>query len=181
MTTRSCHLFLPLLCALALPCLSLHAQQASTLQQHMGENDFHESGLDRLTPAELKHLQQWLSVHAGELAAAVPASEAASASAAAGKPARSSGWFSHHGTSANKTEVPDDTVLNRIAGSFKGWGPHTTFTLQNGQQWRVIDDSDLTTGKTLEDPEVTIKPGLLGGWLLKVKGYNASARVTPVN
>ncbi|MGH8157357.1 MAG: hypothetical protein ACREPQ_04515 [Rhodanobacter sp.] len=179
MTPRPRHLLL--LYALALPCSLLHAQQTTTLQQHMGNSDFHESGLDKLNPAELKHLQQWLSAHAAELAAAVPASEAASASAAAGKPAKSGGGLSHHDASASKAGIPNNTVVNRLAGSFKGWGPHTTFTLQNGQQWRVVDDSDLTTGKTLEDPEVTIKPGFMGSWLLMVKGYNASARVAPVN
>lgn len=176
MTSRPRHLFLPLLCGLALPGSLLHAQQTATLQQHMGNRDFHESGLDKLDPAELKHLQQWLSAHAAELAAAVPASEAATASAAAGKPSQNG----RH-ASTDKNGTPSNIVINRIAGNFKGWGPHTVLTLQNGQQWRVIDNSQLITGKTLENPEVTIKPALMDSWLLMVKGYSASARVAPAN
>lgn len=169
------HLILPALLALALGTNAV-AQQVSPLQQHMGNADFTQSGLNKLTPQELQHLQQWLAGHAAELAAAVPASDAHSATAAAAHKSKGGGWFGHRDAG-----TPSTVVSSRIAGSFKGWGPHTTFVLQNGQQWRVVDDSDLTVAKTLEDPAVTIKPGLIGGWIFKVAGYNTSARVAPAN
>jgi hypothetical protein len=53
--------------------------------------------------------------------------------------------------------------------------------LANGQRWRVADDSALATGRPLDAPAVTVGPGLLGGWLPKAAGYNASARVEPAN
>lgn len=172
--------FLLLLTLLALAG-TLHAQEASTLEQQMGSADFQQSGLNKLSPQELAHLQKWLGTHAPELAAAIPASEATSAAVAAnGKPAKDS-WFDRLRNHESKGGVPNNTVVSQIAGSFKGWGPGTTLTLQNGQKWRVADASSLSIYKPLDNPEVTIKPGMVGGWIMKVKGYNTSAQVQPAN
>lgn len=173
-------LLLPSLLALSLGCASLHAQQGIVLQQRMGAADFQQAGLDKLNPAELQHLQQWLAHHASELAAAVPASEATSANVAADKRlSRSSGWFGHKSDTAGKKS--DHVVVSPIAGSFNGWRPGSIITLQNGQKWRVIDDSSLTSTKPTDNPVVTVKPGALGSWMLKVEGYNTGARVEPAN
>ncbi|MET4570718.1 hypothetical protein [Rhodanobacter soli] len=173
-------LLLPFLLALSLGCTSLHAQQAIVLQQQMGTADFRQAGLDKLNPAELQHLQQWLAKHATELAAAVPASEAASANVAADKrPSRSNGWFGHTPDTAGKKA--NHTVISPLAGSFNGWRPGSILTLQNGQKWRVSDDSSLTATRPVDSPVATVKPGALGGWILKIEGYNTSARVEPAN
>lgn len=153
-------LALPLLLAL---CLPVHAQQANVLRQQMGATAYQRAGLDKLSASERQYLSAWLSDHAAELAAAVPASAAPTATAAT------------HAAPAHAT------VESHIAGHFNGWQPGAVLVLANGQRWRVADDSSLNTGKTLDAPTVTIKPGLLGGWLLKVTGYNTSARVQPAN
>lgn len=153
-------LTLPLLLAL---CVPLHAQQANVLRQQMDAVAYQRAGLDKLSADEQHYLATWLSTHAAELAAAVPASAAPTATAAT------------HAAPAHAT------VESHIVGRFNGWQPGAVLVLANGQRWRVADDSSLSTGKLLDAPAVTIKPGLLGSWLLKVKGYNTSARVQPAN
>jgi hypothetical protein len=149
--------------ALLLLALSVHAQQTDLMQQNMGQQAFAQAGLQKLSPDELKFLDQWLTAHAAQLAAAVPASAAPTAKAA-------SGSASAH-----------NTIQNHVAGRFRGWQSGDVLQLANGQRWRVIDNSSLNIGRVIDAPAVTIKPGLLGGWLLKVNGYNASARVEPAN
>ena len=173
-------LLLPFLLSLSLGCMSLHAQQAITLQQQMGAAEFKQAGLDKLSPAELQHLQQWLANHAPELVAAVPGSEVASANVAADKrSSRSAGWFGNKAGTAGKKN--SHTVVSPLAGSFNGWRPGSILTLQNGQKWRVSDDSSLTATRPVDSPVATVKPGALGGWILKIEGYNTSARVEPAN
>lgn len=153
-----------------------YAQQAVSLHEQMGNTEFTRAGLGKLSPVELQHLQQWLALHASNLAAAVPASVETSATVAA---AKSPGPFGH------QVKAPavkrDDTITNRIAGEFNGWQHGTTLTLQNGQRWRVKDDSLLVTRKPLAAPEVRVTPGFMGSWTLKVSGYNTTARVEPAN
>lgn len=146
--------------ALALASGAAHAQNAPGLQQRMGAAAFHQAGLDKLSPAELQALQQWLAAHAGELSpvAVAPAPTAR----AAAEPAR-------------------QAIVSHVEGRFIGWQPGSVLVLANGQHWRVVDDSALDTGRALQAPVVTVKPGLFGGWLLKVAGYNTAARVQPAN
>ncbi len=169
-------LLLPILLLSPFGVAPLHAQQAVELQQQMGNAEFSRAGLDKLSPAELQHLQQWLARHASELAVSVPASAETSATAAASK---SPGPFAHDARAPKVKR--NDTITSRIAGQFNGWRPGTTLTLQNGQKWRVRDDSTLVVREPLASPEVSVKPGFLGSWLLKVHGYNTSARVEPAN
>ena len=171
------YLFLPLVLLLSpLAIAPLHAQQAVSLEQQMGKKEFTQAGLNKLTPAELQRLQRWLVLHASDLAASVPASEEISASAAA---AKSPGPFRH------KAEAPkvkrNDSITSRIAGEFRGWQHGTMLTLQNGQRWRVKDDSTLVVPESLTSPVVFVKPGFLGSWMLRVQGYNTTARVEPAN
>lgn len=69
-------------------------------------------------------------------------------------------------------------VESRIAGTFRGWSHGTTLTLENGEQWRVVE-GDLHARPT-ESPRVTIKPGLISGWYMKVDGHSQSATVRRV-
>lgn len=169
-------LLLPTLFLSSVGMAPLHAQQAVSLQQQMGKAEFDQAGLNKLSPTELQHLQQWLALHASDLAATIPASEETSASAAA---AKSPGPFAHKPKAAKVKR--NDAITSRIAGEFHGWQHGTTLTLQNGQRWRVKDDSSLTVPESLTSPVVFVKPGFLGSWLLRVQGYNTSARVEPAN
>lgn len=163
----------PLAFVLLVAAGAAHAQSVPSLQQRMGNAAFHQAGLDRLSPQELHALEQWLAAHPDALVP--PPSDAGSATVAAD---RASG---HAGVRAAKTRPARETIVSHIAGRFGGWQPGDVLALANGQRWRVVDDSSLDTGKALDAPAVAIKPGLVGGWLLKVEGYNATARVQPAN
>ncbi len=174
---------LSLLTLLLLASAPVYAQQAVQLQQQMGATEFKASGLEKLSPSELHHLQQWLAEHSGTLATMLPASDAESAAAVRDNQAANSrrGWFSHKSKPDSVDTKDRSTVTSKIAGSFNGWDTGSVLTFENGQKWRVIDGSSLSVGKTLVDPEVTVKPGFLGSWTLKVRGYNTNAKVEPAN
>lgn len=157
-------------------------QQAVQLQEQMGTTEFKASGLEKLSPSELHHLQQWLAEHAGNLAITMPASEVKSAAAVSDNQAASGhrSWFTRKSGTAGDTKARN-TVTSTIVGNFNGWDAGSILTLQNGQKWRVTDGSSLTVRKTMVDPEVTVKPGFLGSWTLKVRGYNTNAKVEPAN
>ncbi|WEN14729.1 hypothetical protein PY254_16070 [Rhodanobacter sp. AS-Z3] len=158
----------------------LHAQQAVSLKQQMGAAQFNQAGLDKLSPAELVSLQKWLATHAVEMAAAVPASEVSSANVVADKGASQSIAATQKKSDKARSKA-SRIVTSPIAGRFDGWGPGSVIVLQNGQKWRISDDSSLQVTRSLESPVATVKPGVLGSWMLKVEGYNTSARVRPAN
>ncbi|MEO7916488.1 MAG: hypothetical protein ABIR16_02500 [Dokdonella sp.] len=151
------------------------AQQASRLEELMGSERFKQAGLDQQSPEQLKVLQDWIVAHGEEIAERTPPSEAASAASAA---TSKRGWF---GKGSAKSKAPSSTVTSRIDGEFIGWRGNSTLSLENGQQWRIRDGSSLSTRNALDHPEVTIKPGMVSGWYLQVKGYNTTALVEPAN
>lgn len=173
-------LLIPSLFALWLGCGPLHAQQAIVLKQQMGSAEFNQAGLDKLSPAELARLEQWLATHATELASAVPASAVSSASVAADKGASRSTASSEKKVAAAAKKA-SRIVVSPIAGRFTGWRPGSVIVLQNGQKWRISDDSSLTLTRPMDSPVATVKAGVLGGWMLKIEGYNTSGRVQPAN
>lgn len=67
-------------------------------------------------------------------------------------------------------------VRSRIAGGFEGWKRHQTFTLENGQRWKVIGD-DVLFVDTLESPAVTIKQSGSGAWWMSVDGVSQNVKV----
>lgn len=180
--TRLTQLALLLISAVA--CTSAIAQQSpsSMLEQRMGSAKFREAGLDRQTPEQLKVLEEWLLHNATDIVASQPASEASTATAAAtGTTARRS-WFGRTKSGKNdKEEVSNSTVNSRYAGTFTGWRPGNILELENGQKWKVNDSSSLHVRKPLDNPMITVAPGILGAWNMKVEGYNTSARVIPAN
>lgn len=66
-------------------------------------------------------------------------------------------------------------VTSRIDGRFDGWGPKSLIRLANGQVWQVSDDSDAVLN--LNNPQVTIRRGILGAFYLELDGTNRTARV----
>ena len=122
-------------------------------------------------------MQDWIIAHGDELVELQPASKASSATSAA---TTKRGWLGG-GNTAKKVDPPSSTVISKIDGEFSGWSGSTTLQLENGQQWRIKDGSSLSVRNPLDRPQVTITPGMIGGWYLKVKGYNSSALVEPAN
>lgn len=135
------------------------AQSAtSTLEERMSQKDFEASGLNRLKPAELLHLNAWLGARP----------------AAAGQ----SGGFS-----AEPTFYPEsgarEPITARVVGQFQGWRGKTRVTLDNDQIWEQAQSGSFGD-VSMTDPQVNIKPMMMGSWLMNVKGCGCSVRVKRV-
>ncbi|WP_028770410.1 hypothetical protein [Silanimonas lenta] len=152
---------LALALAVALLPFAAGAQQASTLEERMSAADFKRAGLDKLSEEELAALNAWLQRH-GSGAVAV---------AAAGEDLRG------FRRSSARNNAP---IVSRLVGESTGWTLGTLIELENGQVWRVTDTSGSFGGVRLVNPVVEIRPGLIGGWIMKFQGYNSSARVERV-
>lgn len=129
-----------------------------TLEERMPQADFRAAGLDRLSPEELAHLNQWLAEHTSH-------------------PATSSsgfGWNSFY-----PDEEARDTVESRITGTFTGWRGETVFRLDNGQRWRQSESGRFDAGE-MNNPAVTLEPMMMGSWLMRVEGCGCSVRVRRV-
>ena len=145
--------------------LGAQAQTFSSLEERMSAAEFKAAGLDKLTPEELAALNAWLQKR----------TEAAMEAAPAAAPS-----VDNRGFSRDPFGTSDGPIVSRIAGEFRGWdGTATVFTLENGQVWKSTDPAAKLVVK-VQDPIVTIRPGVLNAWVLKIQGYNASVRVIRV-
>lgn len=70
----------------------------------------------------------------------------------------------------------DQPIKSRIQGSVTGWAPETEFLLENGQRWKVLKGK-VTLPKPVENPLITVIPGIAGRWFLQVDESLPSARV----
>ena len=150
---------LALVAAIALPSLAL---AKDPIEREMTPEEFRAAGLDKLSPEELAKLNDWLRTR-GLLAA--------SAAGAASTVGFRGNTFFGTGDSAGP-------VQSEIRGEFRGWQKGDKIRLENGQVWEVIDGTLAIPPTPLA--KITIEPGFMGSWLMKVEGYNASARVRRV-
>lgn len=147
----------------------------STLEERMSGRDFRETGLEKLTDAELAALNDWLRRHSVatlDNASARPAAGVAAGSALASDSKDTRGLM-------EKTEDdPRGKVINSaIVGTFNGWkAKGTLFKLTNGMVWQQTE-SDIFAVKPVENPEITITRGFMGNWRLSVVGHNSAVRV----
>jgi len=152
-----------LLAALSGLVLSVSLAQAaefSSLEERMSRTDFQAAGLDKLSPDELKTLNDWLSRHGfveGDPVATRPGA----------KP------------EFYPDQLAREAVESRIQGEFNGWRGKTRFTLENGQIWEQAE-SGMKGDVHLDNPAVKVKPMLFGSWLMAVDGCGCSVRVRRV-
>lgn len=140
------------------------AQEA--LQDKMTPAEFKAAGLDKLTPAELASLNAWLQGKVSE-----ESSKAATKAAAEARKEveQSTRGFFDFGSS--------EPIVARLQGEFSGFANGRRYVLDNGQEWRQIDNAKLH-GVRKTNPEMTIRPSLLGNaWYLTVDGYNTRTKV----
>jgi hypothetical protein len=131
------------------------AAEFSTLEERMSQGQFHAAGLDKLSPEELKTLNDWLRGHETVTTKVVTQS---------GQPL----FY----PKASEREV----VESRIDGSFSGWLGHSVFRLENGQEWTQAESGTFSNGK-YDHPKVRVKPMLMGNWLMYVEPCGCSLRV----
>jgi hypothetical protein len=131
------------------------AAEFSSVEERMSQQEFHAAGLDKLSPEELKNLDEWLRTHQAATTKLVGPS---------GAPV----FYT------NKEEKV--AVESRIAGKFRGWYGKSTFTLENGQEWTQAESGQINVGP-YDHPKVKIKPMLVGAWLMYVEPCGCSVRV----
>jgi len=166
---------------LSLPAGTALAQRAvnGNLQQDMTPAQFKAAGLDKLTPAELASLNDWLHGKVEQVAQQAAAQTDAGTSGAALAQAREEGRQEvirkNRGFFDFGSKEP---IQSTIAGEFAGFGKGRRFVLANGQEWEQTESTSLNLRK--QDPKVTIKPGLAGAWYLQVEGSNTMPKVRRV-
>ena len=149
---------MPRLIATALAILisvAANAAEFSSLEESMSQAQFRAAGLDKLSPAELKALNDWLRSHASATTTLVTPS----------------------GQPAFYKDSEREVIESRIDGTFTGWTGKTIFRLENGQEWTQTESGSFSNGK-YDHPKVRIKPMILGSWLLSVPACGCDVRVT---
>lgn len=142
---------------------ALWAQQGfATLEEQMTGEEFRATGLDKLSPEELATLNEWIRARS---LATLDAPRSATSPSLTGNSNRS-----------EIEEMPRETIVSRINGTFSGWDGQTVFKLENGMIWAQADKDKFYT-QEMQSPTVTIKPGLFGAWNLTVEGHDDECRV----
>ncbi|HJU37940.1 MAG TPA: hypothetical protein VJ724_00095 [Tahibacter sp.] len=131
------------------------AAEFSTLEERMKQSEFNAAGLGKLTPDELKALNDWLRIHG--LAPGAPVAKGES-------------------VEFYPVEKEREAIEARIDGKLTGWLGKTVFRLDNGQVWQQAETSQ-RSDLGLTNPAVRIKPMLLGSWLMTIEGCGCSLRV----
>lgn len=149
---------LPLALILAIAATHARADDASTLEERMSFKDFTRLGLDKLSPDQLRGLNEWMKAHGLTCPPAV----------AAGAPIPSA---------PAAAATPSAPTTSRLVGNFTGWEKGTVLTLENGQRWEIRDDEPFVTSRE-SSPQVTVEKALLG-WRLSVAGHAELAHVIP--
>ena len=154
--------------ALIMPLCVFAADGFSSLEEQMSGEEFNATGLDKLTPEELETLNNWIRNHS---VATLDQPKGGNFAVA-----RDDGKDDRGFKNKKKSKKDRAPITSRIKGSFTGWDGHTVFRLENGMIWNQSDNETFFI-RAVENPEVTIKPGILGTWRLSVEGFNSQCRV----
>ena len=118
----------------------------------MSQDQFHAAGLDKLSPQELKNLNDWLRGHETVTTQVVTPT---------GQPV----FYPKEGDR--------EIVESRIDGQFAGWRGHTVFKLENGQEWTQAESGSFSNGK-YDHPKVRIKPMIFATLTIDHRALDAS-------
>lgn len=144
---------------LTISCSALAAGFSSVEEQMTGK-EFSAAGLDKLSDPELAALNSWIrarslaTLDAPAVVNDVDADE----------------------EDEEEQDQKRTTITSTLVGKFSGWDGQTVFKLENGTIWAQAD-KDKFHIKEIENPTVTIEPGLFGAWNLSVEGYDKDCRV----
>ncbi len=130
--------------------------QAPTLEERMSQQEFTSAGLEKLSPDQLKFLNEWIQ---------------AKGVSDMGAPIKH-----RDGTTVFYSSNSDrERIESSIVGDFNGWRGKTRVTLENGQVWEQAEGG--SKGYKMSSPKVIIKPMSLGSWLMYVDGCGCDLRV----
>lgn len=156
------------LLSLSTPALAQRVVQGD-LQQQMSPAEFKAAGLDKLNAAELATLNRWLQgkVEAATTEAVAAVREEAREEGRQEVIVKNRGFFDF-GSS--------EPISGVLQGEFRGFGKGRIYVLDNGQQWEQTDATSVS-GVRKQSPKVSISPGVMGVWYLKVEGVNTQPKV----
>lgn len=133
----------------------------SSLEEQMSGEEFRRAGLEKLSPAELSVLNQWLRSRS-TVKRADPSPRAAETEP------------DERGFENRPQERT--AIVTQLVGEFTGWSGRTRFELANGQVWRQARPGTFrAVGRTA--PQVRIEPKAFGSWSMLVDGTGRSLRV----
>lgn len=170
---------------LASPAIASAQSSAATLEQRLTPEEMHATGLDTLSPAQLRLLNQALQRSAAEdscpatapvASAGAPVQEASKSIEPAIATPQPDPAPRAEPTAPMFIGLNDEPVNSRVVGVVSGWEPGTEFALENGQRWKVLK-GELTLHSPLSNPSITVIPGIAGRWFLQVDENLPSARV----
>ena len=186
--------------------VAVHAQDFTAT---MTPAEKEAAGLGKLTPAELVKLREVVERYkAGEVAqvkqqaqekvaateAKVQAAQAAAAAAeakakeaetkAAAAPAKKGpNWLTALVTLQNAGKGDgssgDEEIHAKLDGTIKSFSGRRRFALDNGQVWEMVE-SDSYAGPAYTNPEVFIRPGMLGTFWLRIPDAALRVKVRPL-
>ena len=185
---------------------TLGRAEEAAFSHAISPEDFNAAGLQRLTPAERKHLDEMVSAYKQGLVAAAQhtaeeatvAKQAAQRSAEEALKAKQTAEAETKAAKAEAVEskgsnkgffakakvkvVPGTTIeyaeiKSTIPGKFEGWGGRTVFHLENGQQWQVANNDDRYFTPAVQNIEVEIRQAALGGFWMSFPSLNVRVRV----
>ena len=67
-----------------------------------------------------------------------------------------------------------------IAGELRKWSTGQTVQLDNGQRWRIVQ-GDVFFSNPVTNPKVTIEPGFLGAWWMRMDDATPAVKVQRVD
>lgn len=168
------------------------AVMAGDFTQTMTAEEREAAGLGKLTPAELARLTAAVERYkSGEVGAVqqeaerkVAAAEAkVKESEAKATASRKSGpsWLGALIAldRAEKNAGPSEDLHTRLEGTIKTFSGRRNFKLANGQVWQMVEAGSYA-GPVYQNPEVIIRPGVLGTFWLNIPDAALRVKVKPV-
>jgi septal ring-binding cell division protein DamX len=175
--------------ALLLSTLALATSALAADLKSIPADRFQAAGLHKLTTKELAELESvFEELKSGEVSAVrkdaeqkVAAARQAAEQNAAAAATRSSGpgWFGALLTLQKAGSSASDELQSTLQGTLKNFGGRRSFTLANGQVWQMIEDGSYA-GPTLNNPEVFIRPGIVGTFWLRIPDAGLRVKVKPL-
>ena len=169
-----------LLLAILVMAIRVDAAQLPPINEIMSAGELDATGLDKLSPAELQTLREWMEVfikrdakfvmrhYKGDPASEKPVNEVSGLGAQgieSGEPGKASGASRE---AVRSEENSFNEIRSSIDGNFTGWSGPTRFTLANGQVWQQRNPDGHRRVKTLANPDVILTKNFLGQYVMKV-------------
>ena len=138
---------------------TVHAQHYTAIEQRLTPEQMKATGLVGLSAEQLALLNTLLKAE----------NETVGRVSGAGSNTRSR----DRGVFGSADRKP---IVSKLKGDFRGWSTGTTFDLENGQRWSVIE-GNYHSGRAIPNLGVVVALGKVSGWYMQVEGQNPRAKV----